>query len=664
MSYSGLRRPSILGRLGGFVSSVATFVGVSVLTFYALQHVTAADSLLGLAGTLAFWLVIAVVLHETGHLVVGLAVGEPVRRIRVGSGWTLLGFRVRELVVQICANPLGGGAVYFSEVGAAPGRMRLASLCAGPAMNLFGALYGVLLYRSGVSWLGAFAMANAICLVASVIPATTTEGGQQHQSDGAQILNLLVKPAPALANFDGATMTADGHAVLVRAVEDAQLSGESEVTDVHLLRALDQDSVVGPLFASVGLSERIEPAKTPETDELSTPVWPLATNKILELAISKARDLGISRPNAASICLALLAVDCPSSRLMKDVGISEESLRKLASVPAEDEVTQRWEQVISPDLPLERWGTAADAALAYAFRIAEADHSAAIGTEQIVAALVGNPECRAAQALARVGFVLNWSAEQSDAESQHKTEAASLFSPQAALAIAGALWRTGPNYPTGTGELCLGIVDQSAGLGAQILSSAGVTVGSLEKALRLTQRERSEPAGCTPAARTMWDLRASARMGAGRWLDARSDFLEALRMATTELQRAMSLNNAAWTALMSDDPSLHAEALEQSGAALAIKPDQPAFIGTRAFALLENGSAAEAAAILEPTARTHPRPQDRASDLCVLAMCRARLQQPEEAINYLAAAREADPECPLLPRAEVELGKASAAPVG
>jgi Zn-dependent protease len=663
MSYSGLHKPSILGRIGGFASSVFSFLIIAGLTFYALQHARAVDSLWGLAGALAIGLVIAVVLHEAGHLVVGLAVGEPARKIRVGSGWTLVGFRVRGLVVQICANPLGGGAVYFSEVGAVPARMRLASLAAGPAMNLLGAVYGLTLYELGVSWLGAFAMANAICLVASAIPATSNVGGQQHPSDGAQILNLLLKRAAAGTYFEGATMTPDAHALLVRAIEDAQLSGESEVTDAHLLRALNQDPAVGPLFASVGLSERIEPARTPETDELSAPNWPPATQKILELAFRKARDLGVSRPNAAAFGLAVLSLDCPSGRLMKDAGISEDSLRKLASVPVEDEETRRWERVISPDLPLERWGTAADGALAYAFRVAEADHSAAIGTQHIVAALVGNSECRAAQALARVGFVLTWSPQQSDNETQPETQGPPLLSPQAALAIAGAFWRTGPNYPAGTAELCLGIADQAAGMGAQILSSAGVTVGSLEKALRFTQRESSEPAGCTPAARTMWDLRAGARMAAGRWLEAHSDFLESLRAAKTEHQRAMSLNNVAWTALMSGDPSLRAEALDQSRAALTLQPDQPSFVGTHAFALLENGSPAEAVALLEPTARTHPRPQDRALDICLLAISRARLDQTEAAVKDLAAAREADPKCALLSRAELEIEKVSAAPV-
>jgi len=234
-------------------------------------------------------------------------------------------------------------------------------------------------------------------------------------------------------------------------------------------------------------------------------------------------------------------------------------------------------------------------------------------------------------------------------------EAAPVLSPQAVTAIAGALQRTGLSYPCGSIELCLGILDQGAGIGAQILASAGVTVAAIEKALRLVPRDQSDPAGCTTASWPMWQIRASARMGAGRWVEARDDFLVAARAVSTEQQRALCRNNAAWASLMSGDASLHAPALELSRAALAVQPDRPAFIGTYAFALLENGSPSEAAALLEPVAAKHPRPRDRASDLCLLAICQARLHQPEAATKNLQAAREADPKCALIERAEAEL---------
>lgn len=665
MSYSGAHRPSVLGRLGGLTSTVFSAVVIWWLMYVLVRRAHSLEDILSFTAVVTLCIAIAVGLHEAGHLLVGLAIGEPARKIRVGSGPTVAGFRVRGLIVQLCLNPLGGGAVYFSQLGAVPNPMRMASLAAGPGINLLGALYGFGLYETGTAWLGAFALANAVCLVSSAMPSVTTEGGRQHLSDGMQILNLLLKhPNPAV-NFEGAEMTNDARDVIVRAVEDAQFSVADEITDMHLLRALSQDVVVGALFSATGLTGRIPAAKPPETDDSeAAPHLSKTLGLALETAFRKARDIGVRKPNAAGICLGLLATDCTASRLMKEAGISDDALLKLALVTTEDEDDLRQASVISADLPLERWGTAADKALDYAFRVAAADHSPFVGTHHLVAALVADPESRGARALTRVGFVLVWKDDKSESGTGAERHGPPALSPQAALAIAGGIWRTGPTYPTGTAELCLGIVDQSAGMGAQILQSAGVSVSALEAALRSTPRETSEPAGCTAVSRGMWLLRASARMGAGRWLDARADFLEAGRAATTDEQRAVCRNNVAWVSLMSGDPSLRAEALELSTAALGFKTDQPAFIGTHAFALLENGAAAEAASMLEGVIPRQTRPRDRASNLCELAMCYARLNQPEAAAKAIAAAQEADPKNALLARAQLEVGKTASAPVG
>jgi len=385
---------------------------------------------------------------------------------------------------------------------------------------------------------------------------------------------------------------------------------------------------------------------------------------VLEKAFQKARDLGVQKPNAAGICLALLAVDCPASRLMRESGVTEEALLKLAAATVDDDEDLRRAKVISADLPLERWGTAADKLVGAAIRIAAADHAAFVGTQHLIAAMVADPGCRAAQALERLRFALVWRKASTDPEEKSSEEVArNVISPQAALAIAGALWRTGPTYPTGTAELCLGILDQSAGIGAQTLIGAGVTAGALEKALRFTPRENSEASGCTESARGIWERRAFARIGAGRWLDARADFQECDRTASSDPQRAIARNNIAWASLMSGDPTLRAEALEHARYAAGVTPDNTSFQGTLAFALLENGSPAEAAPMLESMIPRQTRPRSRALDLCVLAMCQARLAQPETAATNVDAAAVADPMCPLLSRARAELSQATAAPV-
>jgi len=634
-----------MGRLGGYIGTGAAAVVIWWFLFIGLRNASTGTEFLWLTAGLMVSFAIAIVLHEGGHLVAGLALREPVRKIRIGSGGTVLGLRVRSIVVQVCVNPLGGGAVYFSALGSASRARRMGSLAAGPAVNLLTAAYAFELGSFGVTWLTTFGLANAVLFLASAVPGSTTEGGRPHPSDGMQLVNLLLRPPIRSAYFEGNEMAPDGQAVLVHALEEAQIAGAPEVTDDHLLRAMNKDVALAQLFATVDLNRRLPPEGTPESSDPRTPTWSAISHLIIETAFRKGRDLGLSRPNAAGLCLGLLAVDCPASSLLKDAGITEDAVTKLALVPSEPPSGGRASRVITPDMPLERWGTAADNVLSLAYRIAAADHLQMVGTQHIVAALVADPQSRSARVLARLGFVLVRRDERPWQAVDPKAEA-SLLSPQAMTAIAGGLQRSSPSVPCGSIELCLGILDQGAGIGAQVLASGGVTIAGIEKTLRLVPRDQNDPAGCTAASWSMWQIRASARMGAGRWVEARDDFLVSERAVTTDEQRALCRNNAAWASLMSGDATLHAPALELSRAALSIQPDRPAFIGTYAFALLENGSPAEAAALLEPVAAKHPRPRDRASDLCLLAICQARLDQPEAAAKNLQAAREADPEAP------------------
>jgi peptidase M50-like protein/ClpA/ClpB-like protein len=658
LSYSGIHKPSLLGRLGGLLGTAVVLVGTFLFSFAVFIEIRAPTDILLFYGELTLALAIAVVLHEGGHLLVALALGQPARKIRIGSGSTLFGFRAGSLVIQICTNPIGGGAVYFSGLDSSSRSIRIASLVAGPGMNLLTAGYAFGLLRYSPMVLGAFALANVATFLSSAVPSTSVAGDQEHPSDGMQLFRLILKPPTRSAYFDGDLLTGDAQAALVLAYEDALLAGAPEVTDEHLLRALNQDPVVAALLATVDVSGRLPAGGTPASDEEPAPTWSATALAIIDTAFHKARDMGLSKPNAAGLCLGLLAADCPASHLLKDAGVTEEAIRNLAAGTGDARDSDRSGGIISPDLPLERWGTAADHALAYAYRVAVADHSPIVGTEHIVAALVTDPPSRSARALARLGFILMRQDKKLEYRDVQDANTSPQLSAQVRRAVAGSLLRTGPSYPSGTGELCLGIIDQGAGIGAKLLEEAGVTVAAMERALRLEARDRSEPAGCTAASWPMWHLRASSRMGAGRWVEARDDFIAAERVVATDEQRALCRNNAAWCALMSGEPTLSAQALELARAAIATQPDRPAFIGTYAFALLENGSPVEAAALLEPVAASHTRPRDRASDLSILAMCHTRLDKREAAAADLRAARDADPKCTLLERAQAEFDKA------
>lgn len=661
MSYVASRRPTLVSRLGSWAGTLVAAALLWWFLGFVLRPFGSADDLFRFAALVLAWLILAVAIHESGHLVVGLALGEPVRKIRIGSGATLFARRIKGVTVQVCLVPFTGGAVYLSRIGTGSRGSLLAAIAAGPVVNLIAVIYGLPVYRSGAGWLGAFVVANLIVFVGSATPASERSGGQVSQSDGMQILSLLFRPAMPKKVYEGGEMAGDAYAVLARAGEEAQLAGAAEITDEDLLRALNRDPAVGALFASCGFDGRMPAERVPESDEVSSVRVSKTLHDVLTASIRKCRDFGIPKPTAASFCLGLLAVDCPAGKLMKEAGITEEAVRRLIAATPEDEDDPARSQVITADLPVERWGTAADAALARAFQLAAADHSPAVGSEHLVAALAGLAETRGGMTLQRLGFIVDWKRGASDAGDDSDTDSGPVLSPQAGLALAGALWRTGPNSSTGTAEILIGVVDQGAGLGAQLLLSAGIGPRSVERALRYTPREESQPAGCTSVSRGLWMLRGSARVGAERWLDARADYLAAEAVATTDFQRALCNNNIAWVSLMTGDPRFFAEARERSTAALVVKPDQIAFIGTHAFSLLENGLPAEGAELIESILPKQMRPRDRALELCVLAMCRARLGRPDLATTHIAEATAADPKCPLLPRARADLEKAGEA---
>jgi predicted Zn-dependent protease len=103
------------------------------------------------------------------------------------------------------------------------------------------------------------------------------------------------------------------------------------------------------------------------------------------------------------------------------------------------------------------------------------------------------------------------------------------------------------------------------------------------------------------------------------------------------------------------NPAWRADALEQARQALAIEPDPPFIRGTLAYALLENGKAVEAIAILDSFDDKKTSPQGKASNLCVRAIAEARLGHTYASTRHVHDAEMLDPACELLDRARAEL---------
>jgi hypothetical protein len=125
-------------------------------------------------------------------------------------------------------------------------------------------------------------------------------------------------------------------------------------------------------------------------------------------------------------------------------------------------------------------------------------------------------------------------------------------------------------------------------------------------------------------------------------------------------QRAIDLNNLAWTDLMSDDPGLLDEAVAASEEAQRKLAWNPAVKGTRGYALIQAGRVADGVLLARRAYDTHRDRSDRATSACVVAIGAARGRDLATARAMLAAAARLDRGCDLLERAGAEVNRVTA----
>jgi tetratricopeptide (TPR) repeat protein len=211
------------------------------------------------------------------------------------------------------------------------------------------------------------------------------------------------------------------------------------------------------------------------------------------------------------------------------------------------------------------------------------------------------------------------------------------------------------SWPIETAIHC-GVLATKSGVGAAVLGEADITLEGFVEALEPVHQEAL--VGCTRASFVVWAQRAGARLRPKRFADAYADYVLMAPVAPDPHLRAVALNNAAWAALILGNPELRLDALDRAQEAVQIEPDQTAFLGTLAFALLENGKPAESLAALDGFDDSKTRPDGQASHLCQRAMAEARLGDMAAAARHVREAEALDPENELLDRARAEAGAA------
>ena len=134
--------------------------------------------------------------------------------------------------------------------------------------------------------------------------------------------------------FDKFTIKAQE--AIQEAVNTAQASHQQAIEPVHLLRGILQKDhdVTNFVFQKLGINAmQIENLIQQELQHLprvegGQPYFSTDSNKVLEKAIDNAQKLGDTFVSVEPMLLALLQVDSPVSRMLKDAGCSESEMTK------------------------------------------------------------------------------------------------------------------------------------------------------------------------------------------------------------------------------------------------------------------------------------------------------------------------------------------------
>ena len=378
MIYFATRRRS-------FIENVLNLIGPTAIAVVAFWAVFATPLIPYDADLIsrAVWFVGAAVFctvtHELGHLFVGLLVHRPVRKLLIGRGTTIFTARWAGLRVQVCANLLSGGAVYFSSMDETSRGERIAVTAAGPIINILTGLAALELVPVGPPWAGMLALVGLLLGAGNLVPSRFMAGGREHLTDGMQIMQLALGRHMSGTFFEGEDLAPDVKRVTIRAIEEAMDSESDQITEAHLLAVLDREPALHPILAAAHVSDLVRFPGPPNSIDVR-PVRSAAVEQIYKVTFQVARDLGVARPNAACICLALMAVPSVIATRLKDSGVSETALRDLARADASTATAAPAAPAVPAtplvaDLALERWGSAADRVLALAYQVATVDRS-------------------------------------------------------------------------------------------------------------------------------------------------------------------------------------------------------------------------------------------------------------------------------------------------
>lgn len=158
-----------------------------------------------------------------------------------------------------------------------------------------------------------------------------------------------------------------------------------------------------------------------------------------------------------------------------------------------------------------------------------------------------------------------------------------------------------------------------------------------------------------PCHSLLLNMRAALFLDVQDYRRARESFLQLLSDQTKPCERRYSiLSNIAYADAMIGDRPLLPEADAYSKEAYAALPWDSSIVGTRGIVLVEIRKYEEGIALLKESFEAHQVPRHKALNACSLAIAHSKLGNNNQAREYLNLARQHDPRCSLLERAEAE----------
>jgi ATP-dependent Clp protease ATP-binding subunit ClpC len=454
--------------------------------------------------------------------------------------------------------------------------------------------------------------------------------------------------------------------VLVLAQDESERLQQNYIGTEHLLMGLvrQPDGLAAVILAGFGLetsraramfSRQGAPAgRTAETQ----PVPTVRTKKAIENAFDEAQRAGKRYVGTEHLLLGIVRDGKGiAAEVLSLSGVTLEGLRRQAGDLLAQGITDSSRSPRLADLELEKLSLTSELALIVSAREAVVSGAESFRGEHLLLGILAQKGSRGARVLADLAITEEAIRALLSPARTAEADGYARMSPGLQIVLRQTFLSHQQDVSIDTAALAHAAFEVGA-LGGAIFETRGITEQKLNEAMT-----SSGPAllpedpivRFSTVLQPLWRERALGRFWAGRYSDARADFLILLANATTPPERAIWANSVAWMHLVIGDNKMFEESLALAEQAVASSPNSKAFRSTLAFALIENGRSREGVEILKTDGTDHADAETAAELTATLALGTWRMGDHAQAAALLKRAIQLDPKCMVLRRITAEL---------